>query len=218
MEIDNCDPYYEIQFEDKHSSMLSKRKYKHVKAYSGQNSRSYCLCRECNMYLDGDRQLNAESEFGWCSYVWYLLSNEEIHEVYGSAIWRYIPMKWRPWWLSAIQIEFPAIFNDVSIDSPSPGFVDKTLDIKEWKSDINSFALARLEAASNKFLQPIVKCPWGCSEFLHKAGHIPFDVMIQRVLQRCDLKTITKNFNTHYRKVSKIFIVSVYFFMLFHLF
>ena len=71
-EIDgNSDPYYQIEFEERMSDTLAKRKCKHVKAYNGeQNRRTYCLCKECNAYLDGDRISKVESEFGWCSYIW----------------------------------------------------------------------------------------------------------------------------------------------------
>ena len=53
MEIDrNIHPYYRIEFVEKYSSTLSTQKFKNVVAYSGQNSRTYCLCRECSNYLD----------------------------------------------------------------------------------------------------------------------------------------------------------------------
>ena len=46
-EIDgNSDPYYQIEFEERMSDTLAKRKCKHVKAYNGeQNRRTYCLCK-----------------------------------------------------------------------------------------------------------------------------------------------------------------------------
>ena len=99
----NFDPYYQIDFEEKDSRTLSNRKMKHIVAYSGENSRMYCLCRECSAYLDRYRVSKIEIEFGWCSYVWCLLSNSEIHEAYGNLIWRYIPIMLRPWWLRAGQ-------------------------------------------------------------------------------------------------------------------
>ena len=34
-------------------------------------------------------------------------------------------------------------------------------------------------------------CPWGCSEFIHKCGYVPIDVMIQRHLSRCKIKLMS---------------------------
>ena len=72
-------------------------------------------------------------------FVWYLLSNEEVHKMYGKSIWKFIPKTWRPWWLLVVRSKFSVVFNDITLDCPTPVFVDKTLDIKEWTSDIDNF-------------------------------------------------------------------------------
>ena len=199
----NHDNFYRIEFEEKDSATIGKcKKFKTVTASTGQNRCDYCLCSECAIYLDEDSHPKVANEYGWCSFVWYLLSNEDVHEMYGSSIWRFIPQLWRPWWLRVLKTKFPNIFNDITLDSPVPVFVDKSLDIKEWNNDIESYFIARLASASNKFLRPVIKCPWGCSEFQHKVGHIPFDIIMQRILQRVYLKKITEDAAKVYNKVS----------------
>ena len=66
------------------------------------------------------------------------------------------------------------------------------MDIKEWDDDIASYLLSRLASTCNKHLIPSMKCPWGCSEFQDKAGLLPTDVIIQRLLQKCIITMHTK--------------------------
>ncbi len=37
-----------------------------------------------------------------------------------------------------------------------------------------------------------VKCPWGCSKFLHKTGYVPFDIMYAKVLDRSEVPVMSK--------------------------
>ena len=205
MDIDcNMTKPYEIQFEEADSAILAKRKFKHVKAFTGRNRRTYCLCTECKTYLDEEYVPTKEERFmdkGWCSFVWYILSNESLHEHYGDEAWRMIPTEWRPWWLDSLKHKYPDIFDRITLQFPAPIFVDKTNDLMNWKKDIESYFIARLASTTNKYLRPVIKCPWGCSEFPHKAGNIPFDILLQRLFQRCILKMMTSDAQSHHKKV-----------------
>ena len=110
--------------------------------------------------------------------MWHTLSNPDIHQHYGVAIWRFVPREWRPWWLDSLKTEFPTVFTDtnVSLEFPCPAIKDKTLDKDACKKDINSYSLPRLANACNHYLRPVIKCPWGCSEFLHNVGFVPLDM------------------------------------------
>ena len=129
------------------------------------------------------------------------MKDEFIHEKYGEMIWRFIPVEWRPWWIDVLKEKFPFVFGNITITKPSAVFQDRTLHIKEWETDINSYLLSRLKSTSNKYLMPTVKCPWGCSEFPHKVGYLPLDIIFQRYLQKCSLKTFTKKPSEKYAKV-----------------
>ena len=72
-----------------------------------------------------------------------------------------------------------------------PHFKDRTKDLIHWNEAIDSFMLPRLATACNNYLQPTIKCPWGCSEFLHKVGNISLDIIFQRYLPRCLLPIFT---------------------------
>ena len=89
--------------------------------------------------------------------------------------------------------KFPHVFGNISIQLPPPVFQDLTTSINERDADINSYFLSKLKSTTNKHLMPIVKCPWGCSEFMHKVGYLPIDIVYQRYIQKCSIKMITKS-------------------------
>ena len=56
---------------------------------------------------------------------------------------------------------------------------------------MKKYTLLDIERICNAHIRPSVMCPWGCSEFIHKRGTVPIDVMIQRHLSRCEIKLIS---------------------------
>ena len=154
----------------------------------------YNLCPQCDFYLDPQNNY-AERNYDnvvWCSFYWALLSNRDVHIKYGYDVWRFIPKEWRFWWLDSLTNAFLHVHGDISMDEPSPAFKDKTIDIKEWNDNINTYLLSTLALTSNKYLRPTIKCQWGCTEFQHKVGHIPIDIIIQGLLQKTVIKMHTK--------------------------
>jgi hypothetical protein len=131
--IESNNDLYSINFIQRSSdSIVRRRKFKHI-IYKATNPIMYQLCLECNSYLSPDHNSNVkDDEFVWCSFIWALLSNRDVHEKYGDLIWRFIPMEWRPWWMNSLSLQFITIFSDITIEQPSPAFTDKTTDINEW--------------------------------------------------------------------------------------
>ena len=101
-----------------------------------------------------------------------------------------MPKKWRQWWITSLIEKFPNVYRGISFNHPTAIFEDITLDIQDWNQSINTYMLSDLAIACNKHLLPTVMCPWGCSEFIHKCGNIPFDIVYQRYLHRCCIKLI----------------------------
>ena len=60
---------------------------------------------------------------------------------------------------------------------------------------MDSQLLSRIASSCNTHLLPKILCPWGCSEFNHKAGYLDFDIVWQRYLQKCIIVTINPSFN-----------------------
>ena len=95
--------------------------------------------------------------------------------------------------MNSLQTHLPNVYGSISLDSPEALFIDRTLEMQEWNSDLKSQLLTRLASSCNKYLIPKVLCPWGCTEFNMKAGFIPFDITWQRFLPKCILKLIHRH-------------------------
>ena len=132
------------------------------------------------MYLTNNGIASVKECYKWPSYIWYLLQDSEIQLVYGSKMWKLIPYKWREWWIEPTK-QFEC-FSDITMDSPTPYFVDRTSDIDHWNEEIGSGSLSRLKKCVNELLLPTVLCPWGCTEYIHRCGGIALDLMFQRFL------------------------------------
>jgi len=157
---------------------------------------SYMLCHECTVHLTSLSYHEANNEkYSWPGFVWSILTNPEVHREYASTIWHFIPQQWRPWWIYSVKEKYPLLFENISIDFPSSVFRDKTAEINNFWNDIESYDLARLSHTCNKHLQPTILCPWGCTDFLHRCGKLPFDCVLQRFIRRCTLKLFQRNNN-----------------------
>ena len=181
---------YRIQLQQILSNTLSHKKFKSIKSIQGNTRSTFHLCQDCVKYLGpSEEQLTGsgrelrDKEVMWCSFMWYMLSNPDIHKCYGDSIWSYVLKEWRPWWKHSLITEFPAVFSNITMDFPCPAIKDKTLDRDSCDLDIKSYHLPRLTNAWNHYFRPLIKCPWGCSEFLHNVGFVPLDIMFRRLLQ-----------------------------------
>ncbi len=143
------------------------------------------LCKECSLYLIGDtNELQKEQlSHAWPSFVWNFLSCESLHEGLGRTSWKYIPKLWREFWIDAVQERIPTLM-DVSLDDPIPYFLEITGHRKDFQKHLDELLLGNLMKAIDKYLLPTVKCPWGCSEYIHKVGIIPYNIIMQRYNQQ----------------------------------
>ena len=128
------------------------------------------LCTQCATHLTletstANKKIFNSDENTWPGFIWSFISDEHLQNIYGTHLWKFIPTTWRYWWIENARHLFS---EPISIDIPHSVFVDKTKEINEWDSDIESMSIARLRDTTNKHLMPCVLCPWGCSEFYHK--------------------------------------------------
>ena len=80
---------------------------------------------------------------------------------------------------------------DVTWDQPPSIFRDITTDIKDMRSSLDKNSLSDIMTCCNKHLLPLVLCPWGESDFIHKCGHVPYDMIVQRYLHKVFINTLT---------------------------
>jgi len=52
----------------------------------------------------------------------------------------------------------------------------------ELESAVEELCLVRLKEVVDKHLYPLVKCPFGCSEYFHNTGKVPYDVIIAHMI------------------------------------
>lgn len=117
------------------------------------------LCDQCSEYFTNPEKEVSLFENTWPSFLWSILSDKEILDTYSNFIWRFVPLKWRPWWIDAVH-ECEGL-SDVTIDNPSPIFKDISDDINHMKDGLKLNTLTDLERVTNQHLMPTVLCPWG---------------------------------------------------------
>ena len=122
--------------------------------------------------------------YTWPGFLWKLLTNLETHKSYDDYIWRFNPDLWRHWWMGALMPEHGDIYNCITIELPPTFFKDIMMEYKEFQYDIESYLLSKLANSCNKHLLPNVLCPWGCTDFIHRLGHLPLDVVFQRYFKK----------------------------------
>eukprot|EP00957_Ditylum_brightwellii_P092018 7005347-Ditylum_brightwellii.AAC.1 len=115
------------------------------------------------------------------------MNDNDVQMSYGSSIWQFVPDIWRHWWKDTLGQYGSGVLDDITIESPPAFFNDVSFDISDMKGDIDSMLFSKLASACNKHLLPYILCPWGCTEFLHRSGYLPFDIVIQRYLCKCVL-------------------------------
>ena len=180
---------YIIEFYE-HSSIEIKRrkKFRSIQATNGDsNIQRYILCDECSNYLvrKDDANEAKKQKYMWPAFIWFFLTNNNLLSKYGSQIWSFIPSQWRYWWIHSLKINI--IFDNMTISSPKPIFIDRSLEIQEWNDDISSLLLSRLASSCDKHILPRILCPWGCTEFNHRCGNIEMDLIFQRYLPKAKI-------------------------------
>ena len=179
---------YELKFTNLARNLLIKRRnfrFVEVDEYSDD---PVLLCQECYSLFTEPGKSYANC---WPSFVWNLLIDTDVLEVYGQLIWRMIPGRWRYWWIDTVKAIHT--LNEVTINTPPSIFIDITSDIDDMRSGIKSNTLGNLMKCCNEHLIPSILFPWGESEYIHQCGKIPFDAFLQRFLPKCEILKISSD-------------------------
>ncbi|CAJ1944663.1 unnamed protein product [Cylindrotheca closterium] len=133
----------------------------------GQDALKVWLCSCCDHYLLGGS--NDPADY-WPAMVYKFLVHENSEHSINVSVyekWQLIPSTWRPWWRSHF-----AMYNFDETEKSL--FVDFTEELEEVKEAIDDLGWVRLTKQMDKhFAYPEIRCPFGCSEFLHKTNHVP---------------------------------------------
>ena len=82
-------------------------------------------------------------------------------------------MPWRHWWIDHLKHSFPTVYGTITLSTPAPTFKDCTIEMHAFHRDIDfssddKKSMVNLRDASNRYLMPLITCPYGCTEYLHK--------------------------------------------------
>ena len=153
------------------------------------------LCQDCLIYLNKrDRKVHPDLYVNvWAAYLWKHLSSDRVLKVpgMGQSLWKILPMKWRMWWIDELrtlsyrqkrgrdrdpvypysncELTDDTYFEDVTEEYKAVVTTEKDLKIKTLFPHWN-----------NHCVNPNVKCPWGCTEFLAQCGMVRFDDMLRQ--------------------------------------
>ena len=192
--IENCESFYKINLRPIQSNTIKQHsRFRFVRSTRGNTEPiEYQLCEQCEQHLtDSDTDVAKQPRNMWPAFMWNILQSSQIHATYECEfIWKFIPLQWRRWWIDEVHTQFPTFYRNVTLSLPTSIFVDRTNDINTWNNNIDSGKLMTIAEVCNKLLLPTVLCPWGCSEFIHKAGYIDFHIVMQRYISKMILSDI----------------------------
>jgi hypothetical protein len=59
---------------------------------------------------------------------------------------------------------------------------DVTIECHVIKECLDRNKLGELKRVLNEYFYPVIKCPWGCTEYHIHCGRVPFDILLRRIL------------------------------------
>ena len=94
------------------------------------NQETFTSFHKCNVYLTSYTGTIGyiKERVVWCSFIWFISKDNDVHQNHGESIWRFIPTQWRPWWIGILRYKLPEVYKSISIDRPTPTFKDKKID------------------------------------------------------------------------------------------
>ena len=140
---------------------------------------SLMLCELCGEYLSSCVAASCKEvkTLIWPVQIWMWLSSPKVIALYGTNAWKIVPRLWRPWWIDQFMGLSPSHRN-VTLDQPPPKIRDGSSERAEFVKSLKDKLYKGLYCGIEEHMYLVVQCPWGCSEFYHKAVTSPFDVVM----------------------------------------
>jgi hypothetical protein len=180
-------PCYRLQisFKAKESVSLKKKWSTMREADFDEDDTHIALCAECAESLEintggGSRKV-ASPPLVWPAFLWLFLANESVRATLGSSAWQFVPLLFRLWWEKSLPEMF-AEYETVTLHDPKSFFTERTVDREQFLCTLERNLLGELMRDCDRFLLPTVRCPWGCSCYIHKVGFVPLDCLMQRFI------------------------------------
>ena len=191
----NQDSEYKVLYEVQSKEAVIKktslrRKYSRLKLSCFEHSMSQYssdsikvnLCEQCICYFSIIKHTKETLEKScWPSIFWRFLSSEELYNRHGYYIWRIIPLQWQQWWKQSITLflsQHMYVHNNIS--ELHPCIIDVTERTNNLEKSIIDGELSTLITSCDNNLLPLVKCPWGCTEYFHMTGQLSIETIFAR--------------------------------------
>ena len=160
------------------------------------------LCIQCYEYLT--LKFTCKNEVYkkiWQVIFWKILSSPTLYKKHDAKLWALIPLQWRKWWLGSLQMFLPnEWYTEVTINEPKNIIVDITLDKKSLETSIKNGILSEIIENCDKHLLPLVKCPWGCTEYFHVSGEIAIQNIFWRYIGTDEMEKMMSQSDQQYAK------------------
>ena len=82
----------------------NRRTFKFVQSSNVQSKATeIILCEQCSNHLTLDtkrkkkERIYDRSDNTWLGFIWYFITNQDLHRNYGMKVWEFIPFTWRHW-------------------------------------------------------------------------------------------------------------------------
>lgn len=135
------------------------------------------LCRDCETYLchTKSNQERKIRDASWPSLMWMWLTDQRLRGRFGFRLWRLVPLQFRDWWESNLADEYGCRMGQLQTNELRPLYKIVTRETEELLAAIDNGEVGELVKAVRSHIMPLVRCPWGCTEFLHRTGRGLFD-------------------------------------------
>jgi hypothetical protein len=182
---------------------------KTVSVECGDDEKLCCLCESCYFFLakSADDKTRHSWSNVWPSFFWNLLVGKDestgisFRCTYSPEhLWRFVPSTVRRYWLKSIRVIEG--YSRCTADYPSSLFIDRTIDIDCFFSNIEKFTSeaflraldpSRVNGVNGEdcsllpIVLPNVLCPWGCTEFCFTSKQMCPSILMQHHLRRVQL-------------------------------
>ncbi len=197
-------PFYDITIDEYESSQLS-----FTKKFCTMKARDYrdeivLLCGDCGRYLQKGSNHETRLASSYPALLWKLLTSAALLQRHGDYLWSLVLLRWHSWWIHSVH-EIPSLAH-VSVHYPKSLVVDITFKQHQIRECLAANKAAMLKKVLNEYFYPVVKCPWGCTDYSTKCGVIPFNVVLQRLLGN-DVVCLSPSKEDHVQGVREDFLV-----------
>jgi hypothetical protein len=105
-----------------------------------------------------------------------MLTNIHLFAVHGLKLRSFVPGQWRLWLIQAMteMTGLMGSYRCMTLTTPHSKFRDVTFGRNVMKDCIRELQLADIVKTMNRYLLPTIRCPWGCTEYYHKAELFDF--------------------------------------------